>query len=219
MYYSEYKPEGLKKPSSLVIMLHGYGSNCDDLISIAPDLSIDLPNTYFISPNAPFPFEGGGKGFQWFSLVSHEEPFMIQGAKQAQVILDKFINDQMQYFELSDNQVALLGFSQGTIMSLHNSLRRSKPLAGVLGYSGMLLADYNLAKEVRSKPKITLVHGKEDLVLPPLLMDKAKHILDTLGIDCKTFLINKLGHGIDKEGIRIGKAFLKNCFKLDFNRL
>jgi phospholipase/carboxylesterase len=217
MYCSEYKPKGLKKPSRLVIMLHGYGSNCDDLISIAPELANELPDTYFISPNAPFPFEGGGRAFQWFSLISREEPFMLEGARQAQSILNKFIDDQMLRFELSADQVALLGFSQGTMMSLHNSLRRSKPLAGILGYSGMLLADEHIAKEVQSKPKITLIHGKEDLVLPPFVMDRSKHILNTLGVDCEAFLINKLGHGIDEEGIKIGKAFLKGCFKLNTN--
>ncbi|AIF81989.1 phospholipase Carboxylesterase [endosymbiont of Acanthamoeba sp. UWC8] len=210
--YLEYLSNKSPAPEQLVIMLHGYGSNASDLISLAPELAEYLPHAHFISPNAPHLFEGGGAAFQWFSLTQRDDEFMTKGAREAEKILNGFIDEQAAKFKLTPSQVVLLGFSQGTMMSLHTALRREIPVRAVLGYSGMLLSPHLLKNEIKSSPSIMLVHGAEDQVLPASMMTLAQHTLNGLNVECKTLLRQKLGHGIDMEGIISGGKFLQGMF-------
>lgn len=211
--YLEYLSNKSPNPEQLIIMLHGYGSNAYDLITLTPELAEYLPHAHFISPNAPFPFEGGGPAYQWFSLARRDDKFMTQGARVAEKILNNFIDEQIAKYNLAPSQVALLGFSQGTMMSLHTALRRKTSIRAVLGYSGMLLSAHLLKDELVSRPDIMLIHGVEDQVLPASLADAAASTLKSLDINCQSLLRPKLGHGIDEQGIVNGGNFLKKIFQ------
>jgi phospholipase/carboxylesterase len=203
------------KPQQLVIMLHGYGSYNGDLIALAPELAEFLPNAHFVSPNAPSIFEEGGElgyqdAYQWFSLVSREESFMLKGAREAEPILNNFIDQQLDRFNLTAKQLIVIGFSQGTMMTLHTMLRRSEPAACLIGFSGMLLGGNLLPKEIKSRPPTLLVHGAEDRVLFPEVMAHSEKSLIAAGVPTTTLLCPRLGHGIDRAGIWTAGEFMRN---------
>jgi phospholipase/carboxylesterase len=208
--YSIY-PENQEKISKIVFLIHGYGSNKDDLINIAPELSKDLDDIIFISPNGPENQQYWG--YQWFSLENRDEDVMFQGAEKASIILEKFIQQQINKFNLKNSDIALLGFSQGSMMSMHLGLRMKPEIGGIIGYSGALIAPEKLEESTVSKVPILLVHGDADTVVSPDAMTKAKQSLNKLGIEVNTNICHHLGHGIDAQGIKLAKDFISKIFK------
>jgi phospholipase/carboxylesterase len=217
-------PANGKTPDAAVIILHGYGANGDDLISLAPFFAGVLPNTIFYAPNAPHPWEGGGfGGRQWFGLPGYDptamqrdpnlraERFkaMTAGAASAAVPLNRFIDRVLAHHGLPANRLALLGFSQGTMMSLYVGLRRPEQIAAILGYSGALIGADKIATDVVAKPPVSLVHGADDPVVPVLCVADIEKALTPLGVPVEKHIIPGLQHGIDPSGAQIGAAFLK----------
>ena len=125
-------------PQSLVMLLHGYGSNGDDLISLAPHWRGALPATLFVAPNAPEPCLGAPGGYQWWALTSAARGARAEGMARATPVLNAFIDSELDRYGLTEARLALVGFSQGTMMALHVGPRRPRTLAGIVGYSGML---------------------------------------------------------------------------------
>ena len=154
------------KPRRLVILLHGLGADGNDLIGLAPYWARLLPDAEFLSPNAPFPCDMAPYGYQWFSSQDRSREAVLGGVRAAAPILDAFIDEALAERGLADSDLALVGFSQGTMMSLFVGLRRDEPVAGIVGFSGRLLAPDLLASELRSRPPILLVHGTEDPLVP-----------------------------------------------------
>lgn len=210
----EYKEHGAQNPSSIVIMLHGYGSNSDDLITLAPELYRELPNTKFISANAPEPFEmdTDGYGRQWFSLLSREEDEMYKNAQIALKSIEDFTYTIAKGHNVKVGRIAFLGFSQGSMMAIHTAYRMKSEIAGVLAYSGMLIKPSALKNDVINKPEAMLIHGKDDVVVPPECMPIALKALNDIGVKTKSKLIGNLAHGIDKVAIEEGALFLKTLF-------
>lgn len=198
------------KPDSLVILLHGYGSNGEDLISLAPYWDKDLPNTVFVSPDAPFACEIGFGGFQWFSLQSWAPLSMLAGAEKAATVLNNFIDEQMKLYDVPASRVALVGFSQGTMMSLFVAPRRADPLAGVLGFSGALLGGEGLIGQTGiARIPVYLVHGDMDPVVPVAAWYHAKETLKQAGFDVEGHVSRGLNHSIDEQGLHEGGDFLR----------
>lgn len=199
----------------MVILLHGYGSHAGDLITLAPEMASYLPKgTFFISVQAPFPSEAGiPGGWQWFSLQGElDEEIALERASKAEKILGQFLQETLQEYSIASANAAIVGFSQGSMMALHYGLRQPNNWAAIVGYSGRLVGKDSLVNEFKSKPKICLIHGNEDVVVPPVCMQEAKQALQAIGIDAKTYLRPKLGHGIDLMGIKIGAEFIKEAF-------
>ena len=138
--------KGAADPEQIVVLLHGYGSNGQDLISLAPYFAQKLQNTVFISPDAPFPCEIGF-GYQWFSLAEYTPEKLLEGTQGAHPILDSYLDNLLEEYNLSNNNIALVGFSQGTMMSLYTGLRRKSPISGILGYSGALIGAETLKND------------------------------------------------------------------------
>ena len=200
---------------SAVILLHGYGANGDDLIGLAPPLSKILPDTVFMSPNAPHrcaqnPFGG----LQWFDVWEGDDYDRLSQIELASATINAFIDSQLERLGLSDKNLALLGFSQGTMLSLHVGVRRIKCPAGILGYSGRLEAPEKLADEILVRPPIMLIHGEEDPLLSIDLMESAAGQLRKNGIEVETFPRPGLAHGIDQEGVNKGAEFLAKVFSM-----
>ena len=205
-------PLGGGTAQQLVVLLHGYGSNGDDLISLAPFFAQALPEAEFVSPNAPFPCEMSPFGFQWFSLEDRSPEMKLGGARLAAQILDQFLDAEIARRGLADRDLALVGFSQGTMMSLHVGPRRAKPIGGILGFSGSLIGPQVLAAEVRSKPPVFLVHGTADQVVPFGALAQAEAALKDAGIAVETESRPNLTHSIDQVGAQKGALFLRRCF-------
>ena len=198
------------KPSRLVILLHGLGADGNDLIGLARYWGRLVPDAEFVSPNAPFPCDLGGFGYQWFSVQDRSRESTLAGVRAAAPVLDGYIDDELKKRGLEAGDVALVGFSQGTMMSLYVGLRREKPLAGILGFSGRLIAPELLADEIRSRPPVLLVHGTNDPVVPYESLAAAEAGLKAAGVAVETLSCPGTEHNIDQQGLERGGVFLRD---------
>jgi phospholipase/carboxylesterase len=199
------------RPRLLVMLLHGYGADGQDLLGLAPYWAEALPDCAFVAPDAPFPCEIGF-GRQWFGLEGVDLASKAAAARAAATLLDAFIDSELAESGLADEAAALVGFSQGTMMALHVAPRRARALAGVVGFSGLVVDDGSLASEARSRPPVLLIHGDADPVVPFPAMAAAKAALTAAGLPVETLARPGLGHSIDEVGLRRGGAFLVDAF-------
>ncbi len=193
---------------SLVILLHGVGADGNDLFGLAPNFARALPNTAFVSPNAPYPCDMAPMGYQWFSIQTQDPALRLAAIRQTAEILNAFIDAQLAAHGLGDDRLALVGFSQGTMMSLFTAPRRDQACAGIMGYSGRMEGGAELAAEIRSRPPVVMVHGDQDELLPVASMTDAAALLRDNDIEVETHIRPGLGHGIDEAGVQIGMRFL-----------
>ncbi len=202
------EPKSGKAPQSVVVLLHGYGDSGQGLISLAPYLQQALPNTLFLAPNAPYPCEIAPSGYQWFSLKEYNPQMLLSGTQEAHPILDAYLDNVLSETKLSDDKLALVGFSQGTMMSLFTGPRRVNKIAGILGYSGALVGGGGLKSA--TMPPIHLIHGEADLVVPIAAYHHAREILEKNKFIVTGHSTPNLEHSIDEQGMESGKSFLIN---------
>ena len=200
-------------PDSVVISLHGYGADGKDLISLGQEWAPHCPNTLFISPDAPHPCEVSPLGRQWFSLEPFSHEIMAERVAETWLIVSDYIDAVADEFSISSQNIVLVGFSQGTMMALQTALCREKPVAGVLGYSGMLLNE-ELAETTKNKDTlIQLIHGAMDAIIPVSEWFKAMDIFKNNGFKITGYTSKKLPHGIDANGVESGLFFIKEVLK------
>jgi phospholipase/carboxylesterase len=205
----------------LVVFLHGYGADGTDLIEIGREWQAWLPDAAFVAPNAPELLPGQPMGRQWFSLTFRDPHERWRGVNHAGPGLDAFIDGELGRLGLPASRLALVGFSQGTMMALHIGLRRAQAPAAVLGYSGLLVLEEGkgserLKEQVRSKPPILLVHGDGDDVIPIEALFMSADALAAADLTCEWHIASGIGHGIDGEGLRHGGLFLRRAFGLPY---
>lgn len=204
------EPKSGNKPSSVVVLLHGYGDSGQGLISLAPFWQDALPDTLFLAPNAPHPCEIAPSGFQWFSLQEYNPQTLLKGTQDAHPILDNYLDKVVDETGITSDKLALVGFSQGTMMSLFTGPRRTEKIAGILGYSGALVGGGGL-KSVQ-KPPIRLIHGEVDSVVPVAAYHHAVDILQKNSFEVSGYTTPNLEHSIDEQGISSGQNFLQDIF-------
>jgi phospholipase/carboxylesterase len=201
-------------PTSLVVLLHGWGADGDDLIGLAPHWGARLPDTLFVSPHGPEPCEMNPIGRQWFSLGDLtptgglSEAALQPRAEAVRPMVDAFIDDRLARLGLADDRLAVVGFSQGTMVALHVAIRRRAAPAALVGYSGRLIGAADLARDAVAKPPILLVHGAADDVVPAASTEAAARDLTAAGFAVEAYIRPGLGHGIDPEGLALGGDFL-----------
>ncbi len=196
----------------LVVLLHGVGADGDDLIGLAPALAQFLPDAAFTAPNGPEPCDMAPFGYQWFSLQDRRPEALLRGVQAAAPLLDGFLDDELARHGLDSSRVALVGFSQGTMMSLYVAPRRTEAMAAVLGFSGALLGADALEAEVVSRPPVFLIHGDADQIVPVGALPAAVAGLQAAGIPVRWEIRPGLPHAIDPEGIAHGGTFLAAVF-------
>ena len=202
-------PKGKGPARSAVLLLHGYGADGSDLIAIASEFAPALPDTLFVAPHAPFPCEVSAFGRQWFGFQNKRQELVAAEVGTAAMVIDKAVDQLLEELEIEPGKLALAGFSQGAMMALHVGLRRPKPVAGILGYSGLLMAAELLGSQLRSKPPVLLVHGDADQVVPADSLPAAEAALKRHGVPVEAVLRPGLSHGIDPQGLLLGKRFLE----------
>ncbi len=208
----EHKPPENVEPKQLVILLHGLGADGRDLMGLAPLFAQELPEAVFVSPDAPFPCDMAPMGYQWFSLQDRSPEPILKGVQEAAPILEAFIDEQLEKYGLTGDKLALLGFSQGTMMSLYSGPRYPDTIAGILGYSGALVWEEDLNTGFLQKMPVHLIHGEADDIVPVQARAFAQESLEKAGFTVSGHTVPDLPHGIDEEGIKSGSEFLKSLF-------
>lgn len=203
---------GKGKATSLVVLVHGYGANGDDLLGLSDPLAPHLPRTAFVAPDAPDAVSGHAFGYQWFPIPRFDgssEAEARAGLLAAAYDLNAFLDARLTDYGLGPEALALFGFSQGAMMSLHVAPRRAQPVAAVVACSGRLIAPETLQADVRSKPPVLLMHGDQDPVVPFGHMSEAGDALVTAGFDVYGHVMQGTGHGIAPDGLGAALQFLK----------
>ncbi|MGR3550229.1 alpha/beta hydrolase [Pseudooceanicola sp.] len=203
---------------SVVVLLHGYGANGADLLGLADVLGEHLPDTLFIAPDAPETVPGAPNGYQWFPIPwmdNSSEEEAERGMEQAFDDLNAFLDALMVDEDLEGEQIVLLGFSQGTMMSLHVGPRREDELAGIVAFSGRLIKPESLEDEVVTRPPVLLIHGDADEVVPPQSLPDAAEALQQAGWkEVYAHVMKGTGHGIAPDGLSVALAFMRDKLRL-----
>ena len=207
------------KTKRLVVFLHGYGADGNDLIDIGRAWQPILPDTAFVSPHAPEPCGQAPVGRQWFGLTFRDPDERWVGVNKAAPALNEFLDAELTRRQLPPVALALVGFSQGTMMSLHAGLRRPVAPKAVVGYSGMFIMPNDgppetVEKEIISRPPVLLIHGDSDELIPVQALFHASSSLQALDVPVEWHISQGVGHGIDQEGLRHGGEFLARRFGL-----
>lgn len=196
---------------SLVILIHGYGADGNDLLGLADPLGEHLPDTVFVAPDAPTKCSGNPFGYEWFPipwLDGSSEEDAAAGMAQAIDDLNGFVDQTMASEGVTVAETILLGFSQGTMMSLHIAPRRAAPVAGVVGFSGRLLEPDTLKAEVVSRPPVLLIHGDQDPMVPVDSLPAAANALVEAEFEVYTQISKGTGHGIAPDGLGVALQFM-----------
>ncbi len=201
-------PPSGQQPEHLCILLHGVGADGNDLIGLAPLLAEVLPSARFIAPNGPEPCDMAPMGYQWFPLQDKAEDVLEAGVRRAAVDANAFIDEMLAGLELGPERLILIGFSQGAMTALYLGLRREVAPAGILSFSGALIAPDTLGREIRCRPPVCLIHGEADELVPVGSLNVAKEVIASAGVKVESHTLEGLGHGIDEAALELAAAFL-----------
>jgi len=201
----------------LVVFLHGYGADGNDLIDLGRAWAGLLPDAAFVSPHAPRPCGQAPVGREWFPLTFRDPDERWNGVNAAAPVLNAFLDTELQRRNLPASALALVGFSQGTMMSLHVGLRRAIAPAAIVGYSGILIMPNDamsetFAGEIKSRPPVLLIHGDEDQLIPVQAVTHSAQGLAALEVPVEWHISPGIGYGIDQDGLRHGGEFLAKQF-------
>lgn len=197
----------------VVVFLHGYGADGNDLLGLADTLGPHLPEAAFYAPDAPEQCAGNPFGFQWFPIPwmdGSTEEAVVASLETSSQDLNEFLDMVLETEGLTADRLILFGFSQGTMMSLHVAPRRDAAVAGVAGFSGRLLGPEHLQDEIRSKPPVLLLHGDQDDVVPPESLPAAAEALQSAGVDVYAHIMKGTAHGIAPDGLSVALAFMRD---------
>ena len=201
------------KPQQAIVLCHGYGGDGKDISVLANNWQRFLPDAIFLSPNAPEICDVNPQGFQWFDLTSDKEEVILEKSLYAEKKLDTFLNQILDNYQLEPKKLALVGFSQGCMISIQIALKKRDEINCLVGYSGKIINQKHLSNLINSKPKIFLMHGANDTIVSPTYLLEAKEYLAKHGLKIKTKLFKDCEHRIPIEGSSLGLSFLrKNLF-------
>ena len=208
------KPESDKEIKNIIVLLHGYGGDGNDIAQVTLNWKRFLPNTLFVCPNAPEVCKVNPTGFQWFDLMDQTDDEILSKSLIAENKLDNFINEITNQNKLSFKDIALVGFSQGCMISLQTALKKKDQIKCLIGYSGKILNIKHLNQNINSKPEIFLMHGDKDSVVPVNFLLEAKEFFSQNSYKIQTKIFNNCEHRIPTEGSSLGLEFLKkNLYK------
>jgi len=197
------------KPQQAIILCHGYGGDGKDISSLAINWQRFLPNAIFLCPNAPEVCDINPSGYQWFDLSNEKEEIILEKSLVAEKKLSLFIDQVLDNLQLEPNNLALVGFSQGCMISIQTGLKKNKKINCLIGYSGKIINQKHLKDNINSQPKIYLMHGENDTIVPPTHLLESKEYLFNQGIKIKTKLFKNCEHRIPVEGSSLGLEFLR----------
>jgi len=202
-------PLSKKKPQQIIVMCHGYGGDGKDISSIAINWQRFLPDAIFLCPNAPEACGINPNGYQWFDLTSEKEEEILEKSLAAEEKLDVFLDQVLNNHHLEPSKLALVGFSQGTMIGIQVAVKKMNQINCLIGYSGKIINKKNLSQNIKSRPNIFLMHGADDTIVSPTYLLEAKEILENIGIKVKIKMFKNCEHRISVEGLSLGLSFLR----------
>ena len=202
-------PLSKNKPRQAVVLCHGYGGDGKDISALAINWQRFLPDAIFLCPNAPEICAVNPQGYQWFDLTSEKEEIVLEKSLAAEEKLSIFLDQVFDNFKLKPTNLALVGFSQGCMISIQVGLKKKEQINCLIGYSGKVINQKHLSNNINSKPKILLMHGANDTIVPPTHLLEAKEYLNNQGIKIKTKLFKNCEHKIPVEGVSLGLGFIR----------
>ena len=202
-------PLSKNKPKQAVVLCHGYGGDGHNISALANNWQRFLPETIFLCPNAPEICAVNPQGYQWYDLASNKKEVILEKSLIAEEKLNTFLNQVLDNFQLKPNNLALVGFSQGCMINIQVALKKKEQINCLIGYSGKIINQKHLANNINSKPKIFLMHGENDTIVPTTHLLEAKEYLKKCGINAKTKMFKNCEHKIPVEGSSLGLGFLK----------
>ena len=197
------------KPKQAIVLCHGYGGDGKDISNLAINWQRFLPDAIFLCPNAPEICAINPQGYQWFDSISEKEDVIFEKSLVAEEKLSRFLDQVFDNFQLEPINVALVGFSQGCMISIQVGLKKKEQINCLIGYSGKIINQKHLSDNINSKPKIFLMHGAKDTIVPPTYLLEAKEYLGSHGLKIKTKMFKDCEHKIPVEGVSLGLGFLK----------
>jgi len=203
------EPLSKEKPKQAIILCHGYGGDGKDISLLAINWQRFLPDAIFLCPNGPETCSINPAGFQWFNLEIEKEEVILEKSLAAEEKLILFLDQVLDNFQLKPKNLALIGFSQGSMISIQVGLKYKKEISCVIGYSGKVINQKHLLENINSKPNFFLMHGDSDTIVPPTHLLEAKEYFAKCGIKIKTKLFKKCEHRIPIEGSSLGLQFLR----------
>jgi len=203
------EPLNNEKAKQAIILCHGYGGDGKDISMLAIHWRRFLPEAIFLCPNAPEVCDINSQGFQWFDLTVGKEEVVLEKSLVAEKKLILFLDQVLNHTQLEPKNLALVGFSQGCMISLQVGLKNKKQISCIIGYSGKIINQKNLSSNINSKPKVFLMHGENDTIVSPIHLLEAKEYLKKHEINIKTKIFKNCEHSIPIEGTSLGLAFLK----------
>ena len=202
-------PLSKNKPQQAIVLCHGYGGDGKDISVLANNWQRFLPQCIFLCPNAPEICAVNPQGYQWFDLTSEKEEVILEKSLIVEEKLNIFLNQILDNFQLKSSNLALVGFSQGCMISIQIALKKKKQISCLVGYSGKIINQKHLSNNINSKPKIFLMHGANDTIVPPTYLLEAKEYLISRGLKIKTKMFKDCEHKIPVEGSSLGLEFLR----------
>jgi len=202
-------PLSKNKPRQVIVLCHGYGGDGKNISTLAINWQRFLPDAIFLCPNAPEVCTDNPQGYQWFDMASEKEETMFEKSLAAEEKLNTFLDQVINNLQLESSNLALVGFSQGCMMSIQAGLKRKEQINCIIGYSGKVINQKHLLENINSKPKIFLMHGANDTIVSPTHLLEAKEYLKKCGLKIKTKIFKNCEHNISVEGTSLGLAFLK----------
>ena len=202
-------PLSKDSPRQAIILCHGYGGDGKDISTLAINWQRFLPDAIFLCPNAPETCAINPTGYQWFDLASDNEEIILEKSLKAENNLNTFIDQVLNNFKLGSENLALVGFSQGSMIIIQTALKREEKINCLLGYSGKIINQKHLSENIKTKPKIFLMHGQNDTIVSPTHLLESKEYLARHGVKIKIKLFKNCEHRIPVEGTSLGLEFLR----------
>ena len=209
------KPDFDNEIKNIVVLLHGYGGDGNDIAQVSLNWKRFLPNTLFVCPNAPEICPINPSGYQWFDLSKDDEGFILNESKKNEIVLKNFLKEIKKEFAISNSKICLSGFSQGCMMSINVGLSSDEKYSGILGFSGKIINKKDLSQRMTFKSETLLIHGENDDIVPCVNSLEAKDFLERNKVPVKLEIVKNCGHHIPIEASSLGLKFIKKIFKIN----
>jgi len=199
-----------KKPKNAIILLHGYGGDGKDISLLTLNWARFLPDTIFLCPNGPEKCSINNLGYEWFDLSNENEKIIFERSLIAEHKVTQYIDEIKNNYELENSKICLSGFSQGCMISISAGLTLKEELNCIVGFSGKIINKENLLNRINTKPKLFLLHGDMDSIVPPNHLLESKEFFLKIDYKVKTKLLKNCDHHIPTEASSLALEFIKN---------